>query len=372
MSALSANDVVGASINKRPYFFLLRHSLSFSQRCDLQPRSLWLDSGKLWLEYVAKSVLSNPEPKVSEPFRHTGSSLLSPSVVFVATLPPTKNSTAQYFQATYDMKQMRLIQIDPVDWKYKADELSNHLPTNLERLDTIISAVQSFSNSSDLSINNPFVLMFDSISPILMRHGFEKTLLFLQELARSFSHAARCRLVVVPIRSEMFTAQQHRTLEDALLPDAILNASQMAPELIRHFSIDTSPEFHAMLLRRGVRESDRIHREEIPYRFCAVTDKVGHDAISYRSCRYEIDFLVERERVATIGDDIIPNTSFDVIRELGCRGKSNFKLDLHDGRRMSASAEPLQTQRHPNIFMQENDPEFEDYDDEEPDDDLEL
>jgi hypothetical protein len=376
---ISTDHAERSSIQKSPFILLLQHSRSFSQRYDLSPQStLCPDSGKLWLDYIVRTVLLHSDPSMaSETPGATGASLCTPPcVLFLATIPPTKNSTAQYFQSSInDSERMKILQIDPIDWNDTSDHLLNHLPANLERLDTIISSVQHVFNASDRFVSGPCVLIFDSIVPILMRHGFHKTLQFLQEFVRSLSRMGRCRLAVVPIQSEMLTAQQHQAFENVLRADAILNVSQPSPASGIHSVGDSAPEWNAVLLRRGIRESDFLHRETIPYTFITATDTVGRHENSLPICRYEIDFRVDTERVALNDDDkITANTSAAVLQEPAYKGKSIGYLQLDDGNRTSVFKDPTSpTQRQSNIFLQDDDPEFEDYDEDEPtDDDLNL
>ena len=383
-----------ASVKHRPYVLLLKHSLSFSHRYELQRQSHWPDIGQLWLDYIAKNVLNHSDQTISEISVPTEVSVQAHVVVFVATLPGSSSATTQYFQSMYGTKRVQLLQIDYLGLINDGEDFLTVNSMNIERLDTIIeSSASQFPNS-------PYVLIFDSITPVLMRHGFNKTSLFLQSFMQTLSHTGYCRLAVVPIRTEILTEGQHRSLEQSLCIDAMLNVSQSIPLL--YSSVEHAPSryprndgvscLNAMLLRRGVRESDHVQRESIPYWFRTTPGSCSHDEVLSRNCCYEIDFqvgpsaedILKKEIATNESAEFFQNDSHSSEKPLSQSvmkqqqhagrqsGKSSVNLQLHEGSRANASEAVVQPPLQPNIFLQDDDPEFDDYDEEEPDDDLDI
>jgi hypothetical protein len=260
-----------------------------------------------------------------------------------------------------------------------------------------------------------------------------------------------CRLVVLPIRQEMFTVQQHQQFEHVLRVDAILNVVVVAPVDDTNINVhshgpDTTltnivpPQVvvlqYATLLRRGIRERDHIRREVIPYSIRVVTASntntidphcpTSPTGMVHRY--YQIDVPVSPVNIvstttATARDDMHVQSTTDAVtvttstgvsslaitennpmftnppqtvgaseasspppqssflRQRGGKNKVvNLQVDEGHRRRRAAStntdaaaveiAPPLL--QRPNIFMQDDDPEFDDYDEEDPDDDLDL
>jgi hypothetical protein len=503
-SATAETTLVAITKQRRPYVLLLQHSKSSfiqqqqqqQQRYDRQiQHSHWLPytGGELWSEYIATIILESrkgvrrahtptePSSRTAEK-GNTNTSMVPPArILFLATLPSsTKHqSPGERMLSKYggdSTNRVQILQIDPLATWLEESERYSYISNNncsgctqsvdLERLDTIITAVENyFDAAAKCTETAPCVLMMDSITPILMRHGWTKTLQFLDQLIQTVTHnnsististTARddtggCRLVVLPIRQEMVTVQQHQQFEHVLRVDAILNVVVVAPVDDTNIHVhshgpDTTltnivpPQVvvlqYATLLRRGIRERDHIRREVIPYSIRVVTDSNTNTidphcptspigAMVHRY--YQIDVPVSPINIvstptATARDDMHVQSTTNAatvttaagmsslvitennpmfanppqtvgaseassppqqssLRQRGGKNKVvNLQVDEGHRRRHAGStntdaavveiAPPLL--QRPNIFMQDDDPEFDDYDEEDPDDDLDL
>jgi len=147
----------------------------------------------------------------------------------------------------------------------------------------------------------------------------------------------------VPVMIESLTTAQHRILEDAAHAVLCLSGGE------------------AMLLRQGIREKDNFVKEEIPYRI--VANRQG------RRC---IQIILDQEE-ATMKPPDDSNNRRSLVESSttttpGRRPRIQLRMEQGDTPRDPAVKTPPTAR----IFVEENDPEFQDYDEEEPDDDLDI
>lgn len=407
-------------INKSPYLLLMQHSQSFHLRQEQQHQQQhssttagttttatdvsvyrraglrtpqenaatdW-QAGGAWMEHLAVTVLN-----VSVPLESTTTALLC-----LQTLPTTTKSSClfQHMQTTYGYERVQIVDCcgkgsgGPFGWD--DDDASGGGIMNLERLDSVIGTVVSKLQSVSKT-HHVFVLLLDSIAPLLVRHGLRNTATFLRRLQDAFagttsaSTLSCCPLLVVPILSETLTARQHRSLEDASNAVLSLHGGE------------------AGLLRQGVRERGNMVRESLRYRIivpvvAAATTSPSTSRTTRDTRRTIIEPLstldVTTETTTTGGKAIdhqvgagaaaaiavsslaisSDNSDSDVPSPTRApqprRGKVNLQVD--EGGRDLAVADTVveTTTSQPNIFMQDDDPEFDDFDEEDPDDDLDL
>jgi hypothetical protein len=443
----------------KPYTLLIQHTQSFIARYDhstsyrQQSHQPWiLQSGELWLEYIANLILqqqvypTHPPPSkidvktagissLPSHERHRKTNITGTSginnqtrILFLTTLPLTSTSTLNVLQTKYGTNRVQSISCCRLGSfiDLNIDEERN-LPSecDLERLDTIILTIKDLlSSTSTIS-----AIFIDSITPILIRHGYMKMIQFIQQLMDVCTNSVTWKvLIVVPIRVEMFTSvqQQHIMFEHTMHWDAILNA--VAPvvshEIIIHVS-HGAPHNMALFLRRGVplERRDYIRRDSIPYQVIVVNDDESTGSNMHRNLeekssfslvkntlsypirrRYCIDCWemdsapdnaqlrndAESDKITTVAGKL-SNLSLtardDTIRAPSITKNTAFAgtakavaLQLDDGTRRyppqetTASATPTTTIKKPNIYLEENDPDMydNDYDEDEPDDDLDL
>ena len=406
----------------KPYTFLIQHTQSFvarynensnnyyyGQHSQHQPLQIpWkLQCGELWLDYLAHLILeprSTPAaaPSAAEKTRFNNRH----QILFLSTLPITSTSMIQGLRNKYGTHRIPSIScgrsfliddfhLDPSP----QPPSSSHQCCDLERLDTIVRAVQDRLSSSTTTC----AIFIDSVTPILIRHGFFKLMQFLQQLmqvcGRSKFGAA---LLVIPIRVEMFTSPQQSVLEQRIAFDAILNAaaevvmpwsSHYQEPKVSHSDADadpkeSEPQFTALFIRRGV-PSDRrdyIRRDTISYQVRATIDHNGNDPIQRRDGIVICNTILIPDRTSQPtkleGDSRPLEEMTGQISALSLASttiKTAVPLQLDDGTRRfppnttTPTAANMNTKK-PNIYLEENDPDYydHDFDEDEPDDDLDL
>jgi hypothetical protein len=323
-----------------------------------------------------------------------------------------------------------------MDDSSNSDESQDYL--DLERLDTIIDTVQHRISSSSTCCS---AIMMDSITPILMRHGYNKMMQFVQELVKVCRHKSKTILMVLPIRIEMFTSQQLSTFEHTMEWDAILNLVQPhVPDVTYNTTTASShddnttiqPQQTALLIRRGVslERRDYIRRDTVSYRVITITENernypddnhmVNKNQVESTAAmtnnvlslprvrrRYCLECCATESPSENTNvpnnkrDDVTDTTNTAAAQRSTLPGTPTMdhittkavSLQLDDGsrrrRRYAPSASntttttattitgttTTATKKVPNIFLEANDPDLyhnDDYDEDEPDDDLDL
>lgn len=423
---------------RKPFTFLIQHTQSFMtrynendnnyyyrQHSQHQPQVVpWkLQSGELWLDYLAHLILqprstqAAPSAKLAPVYSQANVSdenrFKSHQILFLSTLPITSTSAIQGLRTKYGTHRVPSISCGRLG--SLMDDFNNHDQQkppqrpplssqccDIERLDTIVSAVKDRLSSSTLSTTT-CAIFIDSITPILIRHGYLKLMHFLQQLMQVCSHNKNNGklLLVIPIRVEMFTFRQQSVLEQRIAFDAILNA-EVIPLLPHQKEIKVTsddaddddadskrqePQFTVLFIRRGV-PSDRrdyIRRDTISYQVKKTT--VDHDVNDQIQRRYGIvicnSVIPDRTNVPTLEGDIMPLEEMagqiSTLSLTSTATKAAVPLQLDDGTRRfppttTTPTTPNMNTKKPNIYLEENDPDYydHDFDEDEPDDDLDL
>jgi hypothetical protein len=252
----------------------------------------------------------------------------------------------------------------------------------------------------------PRILIWQSLTPLLAVHGFDRVLRLLMG-----SYPVPC-LQVWPVNIQSLTPHQHRQLEDASNALLCMQGGEMT------------------MIRQGVRERGKIIRGQIPFRL-HVVDLEGNDNfcvdeedefLSIR-CQFRRYRIVEGEEevVDTMNSSEIPKT--EDVPSMNGRGGTTMmdappsgtdRVPTGTGTTSSSSSQSGlgrprvqlrmeedndvgvdrlssgrnrqdnnvvvskqdSTAQHnihqPRIYMQDDDPEFDDLDEEDPDDDLDI
>ena len=213
---------------------------------------------------------------------------------------------------------------NPYGW----DEKESDETLTLENLQVLADAIQNHVDNQ----KRPIVV--ESLTPIIMRHGLAQTLAFLRQLVKFNTP------ILAPILIETLSPAQHRALEDIAQAVLYLQGGDMT------------------MIRQGVRERGNILREIVPFQ---VRTNDVNGAVS-------IEIL---EQGAKTDDEPLLSTfvTEDVkYDEQTPRLPGKVKLELEDD-----NAPPSKDEVHrPLIYVQDNDPEFDDMDEEDPDDDLDI
>ena len=312
-----------------------------------------LTAGALWWDYLLELLIQ----------QKFGSSRLDSNnkIVVLQTKARSNNKVDK------DPKSVRTIDLsqDPFGWdrldKEDALESGDSDIVNLNHLDAIVRNIQGDNNDTAADVS---AVMIDSLTPFWMRHGVHRTIQFL----RSIQQCVSPTVMIVPVDTSVcLSKQQHRALED--LSSAVL--------CLRHGE--------AIMLRQGVRERDNVVRQSIAYE---IAQKANGRSI-VRIVESEESFLPKGE-MEMESANVLPSSGGSTIQmtssQLSTR-KPKVKLAVNEDARAttlsSAAAAATSTvaattttttstSTGPRIFMQDDDPEFDDYDEEDPDDDLEI
>ncbi len=429
MNQVDEHDLHRRPSQRKPYTFLIQHTQSFMtrynenyntpnyyyrQQSQHQPQVPWkLQSGELWLDYLAHLILQQrsthvePSAKPAPVYSQTNVSenrFNRHHILFLSTLPITPTSMIQGLRTKYGSHRVPSISCGRLGSLIDFNDQQPQRPPSssqcdLERLDTIVSAVKDRLSSSNLSTTTSAIFI-DSITPILIRHGYLKLIQFLQQLMQVCSHNKNGKvLLVIPIRVEMYTSRQQSVLEQRIAFDAILNA-EVIP-LLHHEKIKVTndedgdvdpngqkePQFTALFIRRGV-PSDRrdyVRRDTISYQ---VRTTIYHDDNDQIRRRYGIAIcsaiaIPDRSNLPTLveGDSMPLEEMAGQLSTLSLTStttKAAVPLQLDDGTRRfpptTTTSTSNMTTKKPNIYLEENDPDYydHDFDEDEPDDDLDL
>ncbi len=255
---------------------------------------------------------------------------------------------------------------DPWGWNLESEgeTTSEQREANLAVSQNNLSALyESINHSCEQKGQTPVLLVWESLTPLFLAHGFDLTLRFLQELDAS-SRTRRtkdCRRVlqVWSVRMETLTASQHAKLEDSANALMYMNRGEMT------------------LMRQGIREAGNVVREVLPFRLVSQeTGKAGDDMLRFRleeqddisiSKMQDEDTTLSDERRQSAQDKLSSDPKSTTKPKPG-RSKIKLRLESDDEQ---PSVDASDSTR-PRIFLQDDDPEFDDMDEEDPDDDLDI
>eukprot|EP00978_Attheya_sp_CCMP212_P033051 scaffold131595_cov53-Attheya_sp.AAC.11 len=201
---------------------------------------------------------------------------------------------------------------------------------------------------------NPVLVVLESLTPLIAVHGFDAIVLLLQRLKNN-----RQIVLVVPVLVETLTQTQHMALED-VVANAVLKLADGELHLIRRGSggklVQVHPQFELTNLTMTLlSSSDSL-----------VTEKPAEPS----GAANETSELESRTKELSL-------TSTAVVGNASKTAISSVSLSLSDGARDKQQQPPPPSSRQasktqPNIYIQDDDPEFDDMDEEDPDDDLDI
>jgi len=250
----------------------------------------------------------------------------------------------------------------PSGWDDNDDEGGDNALPSLDDLDSILQAIErQLANNT----TRKMCIVFESLSPILVRHGFARTMHFLQKILPC--------MMILPVQHDSMTPKQHAFLEDVCQALLCLRQGDMT------------------MVRQGVRESGNIVRAAVPFRIESRT--WGYELLQAGSQSDKDDNKGNSSHAAsapavsarTSGQVDGNDNRSQVSSRRGANSKSkkkkiSLKLEedaednIHHGnagsKEQSNPSAPVVVK--PRIFMQDDDPEFDDFDEEDPDDDLDL
>ncbi|KAL3943853.1 MAG: hypothetical protein SGBAC_002055 [Bacillariaceae sp.] len=222
--------------------------------------------------------------------------------------------------------------VDPWGWDDECKDFSSM--QNLQELyEQLSTAIKQKSSA---------VLAWESLASLMVAHGFELTHQFLT----SFESCMQ----VWPIRIELLTPVQHSTLEDDAQALLHLRGGEMT------------------MIRQGVRERGNTLRQALPFRLEG--GKLVELEIEDPSPPPSEE--VEGKSTAT---DKTSSSSISSPAPVATTSGSSRKIQLkmeEDDESKKAEMNTPNTPNRPRIYLQDDDPEFDDMDEEDPDDDLDI
>lgn len=278
-------------------------------------------------------------------------------VIFVRTLARKSYVPANLRSRIHEVDKSQ----DPWGWDCDDHDMS----TSMSNLNEFYNVIRT---KIDTLEGRPTILVFESLAPLVLVHGFQRTLRFLQAIDKPRSSidrngSSKSRLVQVwSTRIELFTSSQHAQMEQVVNALLYLKRGEMA------------------LMRQGIRESSNIVREILPFQLVP-QEKVKEDN-QLPFCLEEIEEKRDDDgaKAPVTVEDSPPrpsNSTGPSAMESGGQqaklGRTKIKLQMEsDDLSATKAAKPESEVSRPRIFMQADDPEFDDMDEEDPDDDLDI
>ena len=254
---------------------------------------------------------------------------------------------------------------DPFGWDEEEKTPSDEKEANMNNLQAVYQRLKMEFNT-----RKSVILIWQSLTPLIAVHGFKKVLRLLCALPPC--------LQVWPVNTQLMTPSQHAQLEDASNAILQLQGGEMN------------------IIRQGIRERGNVLRQKLPFQLEAIATNrdVGQ---RYRIVQESED---EERKNEGEGDDHggksvdderdeyggkvkkatpeTTNKTKEVSRSDGRSRSTPLRIEENDGgRNESASGNGLSEQEpaapsRPRIYLQDDDPEFDDFDEEDPDDDLDI
>lgn len=276
--------------------------------------------GNVWLHYLANELANTQK-----------------GLVYLKTIGATSN------QSIESLPQVTVLDAasDPYGWNNddKQENTFNTDELTCEDLQKLINVIQTLLEKQ----KRPIVI--ESLTPILMRHGLPRTMVFIQQLVKLNT------TIVVPILVETLTPEQNRAMED--LAQALLYLKN--GDLV--------------LVRQGVREKGNVIRETILYNVHTneVTGKISLEVLAEENIKDETGVSVN-SRAASLGGLTLNDDKYTPSIVAARPGKVKLKIEDED----TGSSTKQDQVKRPHIYVENNDVEFDDLDEEDPDDDLDI
>ena len=336
-----------------------------------------LQAGDLWMKHITEQLIQ------SCPAQST--------ILLCATTP---NSQSWIHEIKRGGRYNNVVILDSlVDDPWGWDSADNTTNQNLNSLDNMLELIIEKEKTESTSLGG---LVLESLTPLLQRHGMTRVQSFLSKLSYlssdNESPTATIPILVLPILTEMASPAQHRQLEDMTESVLCLEGGQ------------------ATWLRQGVRERGNLVRQTLDYDIVEPnkdrpkrihiihsieggssdnaaaskdTNKKNDDTDAATSAIQSMSLSESvpgsSQTTSTTPTDHNHSHSHShshpsTTTERKGRSKK-MQLAYSDEGRQEAPLAPPEAPipaPAPRIFMEENDPEFEDYDEEDPDDDLDI
>ena len=295
---------------------------------------------------------------------------------------------------------------DPLDWDTCSDEDEDEnddvsmqkkvkqIKGQVNKLQSIVSAIQQaaqyISSQSDTEQSpqkqqqQPIPIIFDSITPILLHHGVEKLTLLLTHLKQSANGTTTTHTVTSPIfiptLAEILPPSSNRILEDYADAVMTLNGGKL--------SIARRSARSGGMVSGGFSGGVRLTKDVQYFEIESNGNGAGNELVLLKSNEgngnngQDVDGKKKKddedvEDIATGASRMnISDGAEQKVSALGDKGKQRPILQHEDDEQTRLGAatkvQPVVNKPTPRIYMDEDDPEFDDLDEEDPDDDLDI
>lgn len=250
--------------------------------------------------------------------------------------------------------------------------------SNLKTLHTKIqNCILSSTSNKKEKTKRSFILIWESLTPLVTVHGFSKTLAFLNSFHNDKNN--NC-LQIWPARIGTLTPIQHQELEDSSEALLYLNDGEMT------------------MIRQGIREKGNIIRQVLPFKLNSrgkIEEEEEEDGekeeSSEKQQQQQFDKGNTNGKKELSSSTQAISAAAHVPTNLLNQDKRKIQLKLEDDdekrhplksslqqqQQQSASQTTTDTtntnvNNRPRIYLQDDDPEFDDLDEEDPDDDLDI
>ncbi|CAB9522308.1 expressed unknown protein [Seminavis robusta] len=334
-------------------------------------RAIW--GGALWLEYLTQSLLH-----VQQQQQATASTM-----IWIST------TTRQIPSYVLNRKEESLVKIMSCTSIYQtsADDNTDDDDVSTHPLADLLRQIKQHCSSTKTHCTS---IVIESLTPWIQLYGFSTVYQFIQALIKTSSNS----LVFIPVLTETLSTAQHRQLED--LSHTCLWLSNHTGQVDLH------------VLRRGIREQDNRVREIWEFEIApdtkndttnsrpfslhvgtaSTTDDEQEDSAAppdqvnlVQAMNPALTTEETAPRPAIVTEDTAPAPISSSVQEVTKRAKK-ISLQFEDDSNASQTKQkPVVTQQPaatpppanaPRIFLQDDDPEYEDYDSDDLDDDLDI
>ena len=287
------------------------------------------------------------------------------SVIFITTKARPKNYSLIDELPLKLQQKVNVVDLasqNPFGW----DSSDNSSGTNMSDLSQLYQRLQEeFGKRRDATqavpvSAAPVIMIWQSLTPLIIAHGFSKVLRFLCALPTCFQ--------VWSVNVQVLTPKQHAKLEDASNALLCMQDGQMT------------------MIRQGIRERGNIIRKSLPFRLTlkpTPTSKRRYFLIELENddCGNNVDdnYSYDGEKNAENGKE---DTANKISRpsvstrsrgvQLHLEGEEDAGSSIAKNKTTKINKQEATRSDRPRIYMQDNDPEFDDFDEEDPDDDLEI
>ena len=303
------------------------------------------------------------------------------NIIWIQTTPtPPPNSITETKQRQDqqqfddDAKNISRIDLsqDPWGWDDDEDEDGDKRTTkpSLSDLTGLYDYIQQqIGSSKRTSGTDGTILIWDSLESFFVVHGFVPTIRFLNK----FHKRGGC-FQIWTIRKSMLTEQQHSQLEDLVEALLVLEDGEMT------------------LMRQGIRERGNLVRQHLPFQLIEMDND---DIVNRSGKRYKLVEEDEEEKeeindqgkqqqqlladntnqVSPSANSSSSSSQSNKKSSSSTRPRIQLQMEEEEGNETKAmKTEPSSTQQQqrPRIYLEDDDPEFDDLDEEDPDEDLDI